>query len=209
MEVKRVAIYARVSDPRDGRQHPEVQLEELRAYASQRRWTVLPEHEYVDRITGSKDSRPQLNRLMADARRRKFDLVLVWKLDRLGRSLRHLVNSMAELEALGIGLVSLREALDPTTPMGRAMFGMIGVMAEFERSLIQERVKSGMKYAKSRGIHCGRPSVAVDAAKVRALRASGLSWKSTAKQMGVSVGTLFNKLKEEDHGTKGRSQQQP
>lgn len=192
-ETKRIAIYARVSDFRDGRQHPEIQLSELREYAKQRRWTVV--QEYVDKITGARDSRPALNKLMLEARRRRFDLVLVWKLDRLGRSLRHLVNTLAEFEALGIGLVSLRESLDPTTPMGKAMFGMIGVMAEFERGLISERVAAGMRHARSRGIHVGRPRVAIDPATIHALRESGLGWRSVAQELGVSVGTLYNKLK--------------
>ena len=187
---KRIALYARVSDPRDGRQHPEIQLSELREYATQRKWTVLC--EYIDHISGAKDSRPELNRLMTDARRRRFDLVLVWKLDRLGRSLRHLVNTLAEFEALGIGLVSMRESLDPTTPMGKAMFGMIGVMAEFERGLISERVTAGMRHAKSKGIHVGRPRVRVDAAIIKAKRDSGLGWREIAAELRVSVGTLYN-----------------
>ncbi len=189
---KRIALYARVSDPRDGRQHPELQLGELREYAAQRKWTVLC--EYIDHISGAKDSRPQLNRMMTDARRRKFDLVLVWKLDRLGRSLRHLVNTLAEFEALGIGLVSMRESLDPTTPMGKAMFGMIGVMAEFERGLISERVTAGMRHAKSKGIHVGRPRVQVDAAAIKAMRESGRGWREIAAELHVSVGTIFNRI---------------
>ena len=187
---KRIALYARTSDPRIGRQHPEIQIGELREYAAQRRWPIL--QEYIDRITGSKDSRPELNLLMIDARRRRFDLVLVWKLDRLGRSLRHLVNTLAEFEALGIGLVSMRESLDPTTPMGKAMFGMIGVMAEFERGLISERVTAGMRHAKSKGIHVGRPRVQVDAATIKAMRESGLGWREIAAELHVSVGTLYN-----------------
>jgi DNA invertase Pin-like site-specific DNA recombinase len=192
-EPKRIALYARVSDPRDGRQHPELQLGELRDYAAQRRWPVLC--EYVDRITGSKDSRPHLNRMMSDARHRRFDLVLVWKLDRLGRSLRHLVNTLAEFEALGIALVSMRESLDPTTPMGKAMFGMIGVMAEFERGLISERVTAGMRHAKSKGIHVGRPRVEVSAAKIKTMRESGVGWRDIARELNVSVGTLYNALR--------------
>ena len=189
----RVALYARVSDPRDGRQHPELQLEELRTHADRRGWRIS--QEYIDHISGAKDSRPELNRLMADARRREFDLVLVWKLDRLGRSLRHLVNTLAEFEALGIGLVSMRESLDPTTPMGRMMFGMVACLAEFERSLISERVTAGMRHAKSKGIHVGRPRVLVNAAKVRELRDSGLGFRQIAAELHVSVGTLYNVLR--------------
>ena len=162
----------------------------MREYAAHRGWRVLC--EYIDHISGAKDSRPELNRLMADARRRRFDLVLVWKLDRLGRSLRHLVNTLGEFEALGIGLVSMRENLDPTTPMGKAMFGMIGVMAEFERGLISERVTAGMRHAKSKGIHVGRPRVLVNAAKIAELRGAGRGWREIAQELHVSVGTLYN-----------------
>jgi DNA invertase Pin-like site-specific DNA recombinase len=192
-ENRRVALYARVSDPRDGRQHPEIQLEELRHYATRRGWRIT--REYVDRITGTKDSRPQLNQLMLDARARKFDLALVWRLDRLGRSLRHLVNTASEFEALGIGLVSLRESLDPTTPMGKAMFGMIAVMAEFERELIRERVLAGMRHAKSRGIHLGRPKVEADGDVIRSMRKSGVAWREIAERLGVSVGTAIGRIR--------------
>ena len=113
----RVALYGRVSTS-NGHQDPEMQLRELRDYSSSRGWTIV--EEFTDRgVSGSKDSRPALNRLMADAGRRKFDIVLVWKLDRFGRSVRHLVNALAELEALGIAFVSLRDNLDLTTPSGR------------------------------------------------------------------------------------------
>jgi DNA invertase Pin-like site-specific DNA recombinase len=114
--VQRVALYARVSTA-NGHQDPEMQLRELREYAVRRDLTIVG--EYIDRMTGSKDSRPSLNRLMADASQRKFDAVLVWKLDRFGRSLRHLVNALAELEALGLAFVSLRDNLDLSTPSGR------------------------------------------------------------------------------------------
>jgi DNA invertase Pin-like site-specific DNA recombinase len=191
---QRVALYARVSDPRGGRQHPDIQLSELRDYARHRGWEVLPEFVYVDRLSGSRDSRPELNRLMADARRRRFNIVLVWKLDRLGRSLRHLVNTLAEFESLGIALVSMRESLDLSVPAGRLMFQIIGAMAEFERGLISERVTAGMRHAKTRGIHVGRPSVSVDSAKIRELRESGLGWREIAAELKVSVGTLYNKL---------------
>jgi DNA invertase Pin-like site-specific DNA recombinase len=117
--VQRLALYARVSTA-NGHQDPEMQLRELREYAQRRELTIVG--EYIDRMTGSKDSRPSLNRLMADASHRKFDAVLVWKLDRFGRSLRHLVNALAELEALGLTFISLRDNLDLSTPSGRLMF---------------------------------------------------------------------------------------
>jgi DNA invertase Pin-like site-specific DNA recombinase len=183
---KRIALYARVSTS-NGQQDPEMQLRELREYAELRGLTIVG--EYIDRMTGSKDSRPSLNRLMADAGQRKFDAVLVWKLDRFGRSLRHLVNALAELEALGLSFVSLRDNLDLSTPSGRLMFQIIGAMAEFERSLIQERVKAGMRNARAKGTRLGRPPSDVDESRVEALRASGASWRAVAEKLGVGVGT--------------------
>jgi DNA invertase Pin-like site-specific DNA recombinase len=184
----RVALYARVSTS-NGHQDPEMQLRELRGFIDRRGWQITG--EYVDKgISGSKDSRPALDRLMTDASRRKFDAVLVWKLDRFGRSLRHLVNALAELEALGLTFVSLRDNLDLSTPSGRLMFQIIGAMAEFERALIQERVRAGLRNAKSKGVRLGRPLVFVSESRIDALRASGASWRAIAKDLGVSLGTL-------------------
>src|SRR5689334_6530822 len=172
MKHLRAAIYARVSTVNG--QTPEMQLRELREYAKHRGWTVVG--EYTDRgVSGSKESRPQLNRLMTDAQRRKFDTILVWKIDRFGRSLKHLVNSLADLNALGVAFVSLRDNLDLSTPSGRLMFQIIGAMAEFERALIQERVRAGLRNAKAKGKRIGRPPQEVDSSKVLALRAQGLS----------------------------------
>jgi DNA invertase Pin-like site-specific DNA recombinase len=141
----RVAIYARVSTSNHG-QDAGLQTRDLRQFAEARGWKL--EDEYVDSgVSGAKDSRPELNRLMADAKRRRFDTVLVWKLDRFGRSLRHLVNALAEFESLGIAFVSLSDNLDLSTASGRLMFNIIGAMAEFERALIQERVKAGIRNA--------------------------------------------------------------
>src|SRR6266567_9020185 len=108
---------------------------------------------------GAKESRPSLNRLMTDARQRKFDVIAIWKIDRFGRSLKHLVNALAELEALGVAFVSLRDNLDLSTPPGRLMFQIIGAMAEFKRALIQERVRAGLRNAKQKGRKLGRPRV--------------------------------------------------
>jgi DNA invertase Pin-like site-specific DNA recombinase len=133
-----------------------MQLSELREYASRRGWGITS--EYVDQgVSGSKESRPQLNQLMADAHRRKFDGVLVWKIDRFGRSLKHLVNALADLCAYGVAFISFRDNLDLSTPSGRLMFQIIGAMAEFERSLIQERVKAGLRNARAKGKKFGRP----------------------------------------------------
>jgi DNA invertase Pin-like site-specific DNA recombinase len=156
--MKRVALYARVSTS-NGQQDPEMQLSELREFARARGFQVMD--EYVDRgISGAKESRPQLNQLMIDSRQRMFDCVLVWKLDRFARSLKHLVNALAEFEALGVAFVSLRDSLDLTTPAGRLMFQLVGAMAEFERSLIVERVRAGLKNAQSKGKTLGRPRLA-------------------------------------------------
>jgi DNA invertase Pin-like site-specific DNA recombinase len=151
----RVALYARVSTA-NGQQDPEMQLRELLEYADRRGWTVF--QEYTDHITGSKDSRPALNRLMADACQRRFDAVLVWKLHRFGRSLRHLVNALAELEALGVAFVSLRDNLDLSTPSGRLMFQIIGAMAEFERSPDPGAGKSGIAQCEGQGKAPGPPA---------------------------------------------------
>jgi DNA invertase Pin-like site-specific DNA recombinase len=183
---KRVALYARVSTS-NGQQDPEMQLRELREYAEHRGLIIIG--EYVDRMTGSKDSRPALNRLMSDAQRRKFDAVLVWKLDRFGRSLRHLVNALAELEALGLTFISLRDNLDLSTPSGRLMFQIIGAMAEFERALIQERVRAGLRNARAKGKRLGRPRVNVDASTIADLRVQGRSWAAIVAETGVSKGT--------------------
>jgi DNA invertase Pin-like site-specific DNA recombinase len=182
----RVALYGRVSTLQ--KQDPELQMRELWEYAARRGWEIAD--EYIDRVSGSKDSRPGLNRLMADAGARKFDAVLVWKLDRFGRSLRHLVNALAELEALGVAFVSLRDNLDLSTPAGRMLFHMIGAMAEFERSLIQERVRAGLRHARSKGKRLGRPLVIVDRARIACLRAQGHGWKAIAREMKIGVGTV-------------------
>jgi DNA invertase Pin-like site-specific DNA recombinase len=184
----RVAIYARVSTLHG--QNPEMQLDELREYASRREWTIVD--SYVDEgVSGSKESRPELNRLMADAHRRRFDAVLVWKIDRFGRSLKHLVNAIADLAAYGVAFVSLRDNLDLSTPSGRLMFQIIGAMAEFERSLIQERVRAGLRNARAKGKRLGRPPSGADPVRIAALRASGASWRAISHEMGVGVATLY------------------
>jgi DNA invertase Pin-like site-specific DNA recombinase len=184
--ITRVALYARVSTLNN--QNPEMQLAELREYAGCRAWRIV--EQYVDQgVSGSKESRPALNRLMADACRRKFDAILVWKIDRFGRSLKHLVNALAELAALGVTFVSLRDNLDLSTPSGRLMFQIIGAMAEFERALIQERVRAGIRNAKTKGIRVGRPRVIVDALRISDLRAQGRSWGQIKNALGVSKGT--------------------
>src|SRR5450759_2668302 len=184
----RVALYARVSTS-NGQQDPEMQLRELREYAKRRDLSIVG--EYVDRLSGSKESRPALNRLMADASARKFDAVLVWKLDRFARSLKHLVNALAEFEALGVAFVILRDNLDLSTQSGRLMFQIIGAMAEFERALIQERVKAGLRNARAKGKRLGRPRQFVNGSRVAALRAAGAFWRAIARELGVGLATLY------------------
>jgi len=186
LTITRVALYARVSTCNG--QDPEMQLSALREYASRRGWDITS--EYVDHgVSGSKESRPQLNQLMTDAHRRKFDAVLVWKIDRFGRSLKHLVNALADLCAYGVAFVSFRDNLDLSTPSGRLMFQIIGAMAEFERSLIQERVKAGLRNARAKGKRFGRPRVEIEAVKVAELRRDGLSWSQVCRTLNVSKGS--------------------
>ncbi len=186
----RVTLYARVST-KD--QDCEMQLEDLRKMAEARQVQLVG--EYVDRgISGSKDRRPQLDRLMKDARRRKFDAVWCWKFDRFARSLRHLVTALDEFRALGIDFLSHQEAVDTSTPAGRMLFQVIGAMAEFERELIRERVIAGLKRARAKGKKLGRPRVAIDLPAAQELRADGLSYQAVASRLGVSVGTVHAAL---------------
>jgi DNA invertase Pin-like site-specific DNA recombinase len=190
--VHRVALYARVSTL-NGQQDPEMQLSELREYVTRRGLSI--HEEYVDQgVSGSKESRPALNRLMSDAQRCRFDAVLVWKIDRFGRSLKHLVNSLADLSAYGIAFISLRDNLDLSTPSGRLMFQIIGAMAEFERALIQERVRAGLRNAKAKGKRIGRPRQEVNSAKVLELRAEGLSWRDISKRLKLGLGTVHRAI---------------
>ena len=185
-QIARVALYARVSTLNG--QNPEMQLAELREYAQRRGWEVYS--EYCDLgISGAKDSRPQLNRMIADAHARKFDAVVVWKLDRLGRSLKHLVTVIDDLEHYAVAFVSLRDNIDMSTPSGRLMLHLLAAMAQFERSLIQERVVAGIASAKSRGVKFGRPKVYCSALKIAALREQGVPWTALAQRLDVGKGT--------------------
>jgi DNA invertase Pin-like site-specific DNA recombinase len=184
----RAAIYARVSTTHHG-QDVDLQLNELRQYCEHRGWQLTT--EYVDLgISGAKDSRPQLNALMADAGRRKFDAVIVWKFDRFARSVSHLLRALESFAALGIEFVSLTEAIDTSTPVGRMIFTVLGAVAELERSLIVERVRAGIRNARSKGKRLGRPRRVVDHARIAALRAGGQSWRAISAETGLSLGTL-------------------
>ncbi|MGH8864304.1 MAG: recombinase family protein [Burkholderiales bacterium] len=208
------AIYARVSTQGKG-QSPEMQLRELREFCARRGWTVAG--EYVDVASGAKEHRPELDRLLADCRRRgtrqgsqqgfgkkpqpngalvAIDAVIVYRYDRFARSLRQLVNALEEFRALGVEFVSLHEGVDTSTPNGRLVFGIFASIAEFERELIRERVRSGLAAARARGTRLGRPGVEVDAEEVARLRAAGVSWRTIAGRLGIGVGTAFRAYQE-------------
>ena len=161
-------------------------------YAARRGWAMAG--EYIDAgVSGSKESRPQLNALMKAAKQRRFDAVLVWKLDRFGRSLRHLVTALADLHAVGVAFVSFKEGLDLSTPTGRLMFHIVGAIAEFERELIRERVRAGMAHARSKGRKLGRPTANVDLRDVSARRAAGESLRAIARDLGCSPALLVKR----------------
>lgn len=189
--MKRAAIYARVSTSNG--QNPEMQLGELRDYCQRRAWEVVG--EFVDQgVSGAKEHRPALDRLWADCRKRKVDAVVVYRYDRFARSLRHLVNALEEFRALGIDFISLHEGVDTSTPNGRLVFALFGSIAEFERELIRDRVRSGLAAARARGKRLGRPRLVVDRSRIAALRAQGRSWAAISKQLGVGKGTAQRAL---------------
>jgi DNA invertase Pin-like site-specific DNA recombinase len=185
----RVGLYARVST-RDKGQDPEMQLREMRDLCVRNGWSVY--WEFTDFMTGAEEDRPQLKQLMVCAWRRYIDVVMVYKLDRLGRSLRHLVNVLSELEGYDVQFVSVHDALDFTTPSGRLMFHVIAAMAEFERDLIRERVTSGMANAKAKGIHLGRPRIQTIemAERIIALRSEGTTWRAIGTVVGLGESTV-------------------
>lgn len=184
--MKRAAIYARVSTHNG--QNPEMQLDEVREFCRRRGWKIVG--EFVDEgISGSKEHRPALDSLLSDCRKRLVDAVVVYRYDRFARSLRQLVNALEEFRALGIDFVSLHEGVDTSTPNGRLVFGIFASIAEFERELIRDRVRSGLALARSRGRQLGRPRIAVDAPKVASLRAQGRSWAAISTELGIGKGT--------------------
>ena len=184
--MKRLAIYGRVSTKRH--QEVETQLQPLREYAERRGWAV--QSEYIDiGISGAKASRPQLDAMMKAGKQRAFDVVLVWKFDRFARSTMHLATALAEFQSLGIDFVSLTEAVDTSTPVGKMTFTVLGAVAELERSLIVERVKAGLRNARAKGKRLGRPKVHADAAKIATLRNAGLSWSEIMRETGLTKGT--------------------
>jgi DNA invertase Pin-like site-specific DNA recombinase len=194
---KRIAIYARVST---ADQHPETQLLDLRQMAKQRGYEIV--HEYTDMISGAKSRRPGLDQLLADARRYRFDVVLVAAFDRLARSVRHFLEVLDELNRLGIEFVSLRENIDTGGPLGRAMVVIVGAIAELERGLIVERIKAGMRRAKLEGRRIGRSPLDTDREQVVADRRSGMSLSQVAKKHRISRASVCRMVKESDTTTR-------
>jgi DNA invertase Pin-like site-specific DNA recombinase len=187
--VKTVAVYARVSTMD---QNCEVQLADLRRYVSQR---FGKSYEYVDvGVSGTQRKRPQLDALVKDAKKRLFEVVLVWKFDRFARSLKHLIDSLQEFRALGIDFISFTEGIDTTTPTGELLFNIVGAVAQFERDLIADRVRAGIAHARALGKRIGRPPASVDLAEVVTLRRQGLSLRSVAKTLGIPVSPVRRAL---------------
>src|SRR5258707_4942442 len=165
------AIYARVSTVNGG-QDPSMQTRELEEYCQRRGWEVFD--CYVDNgVSGKKDSRPQLNRMVQDAHERRFDVVVVWRFDRFARSVSHLLRALDTFNSLDIQFVSLSEQVDTSTPTGKMIFTILGAVAELERNLIVERVRAGLRHARAKGKRLGRPRKSVDADEVRSLREAG------------------------------------
>jgi DNA invertase Pin-like site-specific DNA recombinase len=184
MNCRRIALYARCSTKNNG-QDPETQLIALREFATARGFLIAG--EYIDiGVSGAKDRRPELDRLMTDARRRKIDAVLVARFDRFARSTKHLVLALEEFSSLGIDFISLNESIDTSTPMGRMVFTIVAAVAELERSIIKERVVMGLARAKGQGKKLGRPQKFVSETKIHQLAADGLSLREIGDRMGVS-----------------------
>ena len=184
----KTALYARVST--NNGQDPEMQLRELREYCQRRGWEVS--QEYVDvGISGGKEKRPELDKLLADAHKRHFDAVVVWRFDRFARSVSHLLRALETFRSLGIEFVSLSEQVDTSTPTGKMIFTVLGAVAELERSLIVERVRAGLRNAVAKGKKLGRPRKAPDYGEIKRLRAQGASWRSIGKKLGLAPATAL------------------
>jgi DNA invertase Pin-like site-specific DNA recombinase len=192
---KRAVLYARIST---GEQHAETQLYDLRELAKQRRFEII--HEYTDTISGAKSKRPGLDQLQADARRNRFDVVIVAAFDRVARNVRHFLEVLDELSHLNIESVSLRENIDTGGPLGRAMVVIVGAIAELEKSLIVERVKAGMRRAKLKGRRIGRSPLDVDRKQLVLDRRSGMSLTQVAKEYRISRASVVRFVKEAKNG---------
>src|ERR1700726_3850499 len=186
---RRAVLYARVST--NNGQDPEVQSREIREYCQRRGWPLVG--EYVDAgFSGAKERRPQLDRLIADAHKRKFEVIVVWKFDRFARSVSHLLRALEDFRSLGIEFVSLSEQVDTSTPTRKMVFTVLGAVAELERSLIAERVRAGLRNPRAKGRKLGRPRKSLDASKLTTMRAQGASWRAVGAALGVSGSTAFH-----------------
>lgn len=186
----RIAIYERVSRTH---QDSALQDDEVKAFAERRNWKIV--ETYLDHgVSGARDRRPGLDRLLADAKKHNFDAVVVFRADRMARSLKHLVTVLDDLAAHGVGFVSITEPFDTTSPSGRLLLQIVGAMAEFERSLIIERTRAGVAAARRRGVRVGRPKKHVDVDRALELRAEGRSLEAIAKALSVSAATVHRAL---------------
>lgn len=188
----KVSIYSRVST---AGQSVDMQVNDLRQYASQRGFEIFKEYSDIG-FSGSKDSRPALNELMSDARKKRFSIVLVWRFDRFARSTKHLVNSLSEFNHLGIDFISFQENIDTSSPIGKVLFSIIAAMAQFERDIIRERVKAGMASARNKGIRFGRPSKLHEDViyEISEMRAAGQSIRQIAKVVKLSPALVHKTL---------------
>jgi DNA invertase Pin-like site-specific DNA recombinase len=186
----RIGIYARVST-KD--QSCEMQLRDLRAYCAARSFDAVAEYVDVGQ-SGAKDSRPELNRLMDEARKRKLDAVLVWRFDRFARSTKHLLTALEEFRSAGIQFISYQENMDTGSPLGQALFTIVAAVAQLERDLIRERVSAGIRNARAAGKQLGRPVRIVDREQILRLRAEGASVREIAAKVGVGYGTVRKRL---------------
>jgi DNA invertase Pin-like site-specific DNA recombinase len=191
----RVALYCRVST---SDQNPAMQIRELREYCKRRGWKI--HDEYIDRnISGAQASRPELDRLMADAHGRRFDIVAVWKFDRFARSVSHLLRALEAFRSFRIDFVSVTEQIDTSTPAGILLFTVLGAVGALERSLIGERVRAGLRNARAKGTRLGRPSLrdlsTSEIGQLRRERRRGVSFQGLARNYGVSVWTAFQLCK--------------
>src|SRR5208283_1346972 len=188
----RAAIYARVSTKE---QSCEMQMRDLRAYCAARGFTII--REYIDiGQSGAKDSRPELNELMADARKRKFDSIVVWRFDRFARSTKHLLLALEEFRSLGVQFISYQENIDTSSPLGQALFTIVSAVAQLERDLIRERVSAGVRNARAKGKKFGRPRVQVDRERILQLKAQGHSLRQIAAMLGIAYGTVRARLQQ-------------
>ena len=188
---KRAAIYVRVST-KD--QSVGMQLNDLERYTKERELNIFKVYE-DNGVSGTKETRPALGQLMDDARKRKFDIVLVWRFDRFARSTKHLVNALYEFRNLGIDFISYQENIDTSSPLGEAIFTIISAMSKLERDIIAERVKGGLRKARANGITLGRPNSVIDMDKLIKYKEQGMSIREIAKELGLSRGKVERTLK--------------